>query len=75
MKITTEQARATLERIRTGATTSGGADIASDVELLIAYFVESEKTLLGAVDLLDASKNAFRSKQVEKARKLLQELL
>jgi hypothetical protein len=31
--------------------------------------------VLGAVDLLQQSRNAFRSKQVERARKLLEELL
>jgi hypothetical protein len=47
----------------------------SDNFKLIAYFVESEKRLLGTVDLLAQSRHAFRSKQIERARKLLEELL
>jgi hypothetical protein len=69
-----EQARAALERIRQGANPGGRVD-PQDVETLMAYVQESEKAVLGAIDLLAQSRNAFRSKQVERARKMLEELL
>jgi hypothetical protein len=69
-----DAAKGALERIRQAANIGGPAD-PQDVETLIAYLQESEKAVLGAVDLLRASQNAFRSKQVERARKMLEELL
>ena len=41
----------------------------------MGYVQESEKAVLEAVDLLRSSQNAFRSKQIERARKILEELL
>lgn len=69
-----EDAKAALERIRDATNVGGRAD-PTDIEKLIGYLGESEKVVLGAVDLLRASQNAFRSKQVAKARELLEELL
>lgn len=67
------EAKAALERLRLAA--NAGAVNGDDVETLMAYVQESEKAVLGAIDLLQQSRNAFRSKQVEKARKILEELL
>lgn len=69
-----DAARMALERIRTAAN-AGATASPQDVEMLIEYFGLEEKALLGAVDLLNQSRNAFRSKQVERARKLLEELM
>jgi hypothetical protein len=69
----TERARQAMERLRHAA--NKGVVNADDVETLMGYLQESEKAVLGAIDLLRASQNAFRSKQVERARKMLEELL
>ena len=68
-----ENAKAALERLRVLA--NAGGVHAPDVEALVAYFTGLEKGLLGAVDLLGQSRNTFRSKQIERARKMLEELL
>lgn len=73
MKITTAAAKVVLERLRLAA--NAGAIPAEDVEQLLAYVVECEAKVLGAIDLLDRSKDAFRSKQVKRAREILEELL
>jgi hypothetical protein len=70
----TENARSALERVRIAANARAPAE-PQDVEILIDYFGLSEKAVLGAIDLLAQSRNAFRSKQVERARKMLEELL
>ncbi len=69
----TAEAKAALERLRVAA--NAGAVRPEDIEMLMAYLQESEKAVLGAIDLLDRSRDAFRSKQVERARKILEELL
>jgi hypothetical protein len=68
-----EKARAALEHLR--QTANAGTVNAEDVETLMGYVQESEKAVLGAIDLLQQSRNAFRSKQIERARKMLEELL
>lgn len=74
MTSTIKEAKAALERIRLAAN-SRESPSAEDVEILVNYLVLEEKVLLGAIDLLAQSRNAFRSKQVERARKLLEELM
>ena len=46
-----------------------------DVRFLVDYCDLTEKRILEVVDLLRQSRNTFRSKQIERARKLLEELL
>jgi hypothetical protein len=69
-----EAARSALERIRLAANAGSPAE-PQDVEALMAYVQESETAVLGAIDLLARSRDAFRSKQVERARKILEALL
>jgi hypothetical protein len=69
-----EKARAALERLRQAANAGQPANL-DDVETLMGYVQISESLVLGAVDLLAQSRNAFRSKQVERARKMLEGLL
>lgn len=66
-------AKTALERLRLAA--NAGAGNAEDVEQVLAYVVECETRLLGAIDLLKRSQDAFRSKQVKRAREILEELL
>jgi ribosomal protein S27AE len=70
----TSAAKAALERIRLAMKGGAPAD-PQDVDTLVGYFVESEKTLFGAVDLLRTAQDDSRSKQIGKAQKLLEELL
>jgi hypothetical protein len=58
--ITTGTAKAALERLRQAANAGNPAD-AGDVEQVLAYVVECEAKLLGAVDLLKRSQDAFRA--------------
>ena len=67
------EARQALERLRREPNQS--IVHAEDVETLMAYVQESEKVVLGAIDLLQQPRNAFRSKRMERARKLLEEML
>jgi hypothetical protein len=46
-----------------------------DVRFLIERCQQTDTKLLEVVDLLRQSRNAFRSKQIERARKILEELL
>ena len=46
-----------------------------DIEFLVEHCDQTEKKLLEVVDLLRQSRNTFRSKQIERARKILEELL
>jgi hypothetical protein len=46
-----------------------------DVEFLVKHSAQVDAKLLEVVDLLRQSRDAFRSKQVERARKILEELL
>ena len=46
-----------------------------DVQFLVARCEQTDKRLLEVVDLLNQSRNTFRSKQIERARKILEELL
>jgi len=46
-----------------------------DVRSLVEHCDRTERKLLEVVDLLRQSRNTFRSKQIERARKILEELL
>jgi len=46
-----------------------------DIEFLVEHCDRTKKKLLEVVDLLRQSRNTFRSKQIERARKILEELL
>jgi len=46
-----------------------------DVRSLVEHCQRTDTKLLEVVDLLRQSRNAFRSKQIERARKILEELL
>jgi len=46
-----------------------------DVRFVVEYWERTDKRLLEVVDLLRQSRNAFRSKQIERARKILEEIL
>jgi len=46
-----------------------------EVRLLVEHCQHTDTKLLEVVDLLRQSRNAFRSKQIERARKILEELL
>ena len=46
-----------------------------DIRLLVEHCQRTDTKLLKVVDLLRQSRNAFRSKQIERARKILEELL
>ena len=46
-----------------------------DVQFLVTRCEQADKRLLEVVDLLNQSRNTFRSKQIERARKILEELL
>jgi hypothetical protein len=46
-----------------------------DVRFLVEHCDRTERKLLEAVDLLRQSRNTFRSKQIERARKILEDLL
>ena len=46
-----------------------------DIRLLVEHCQRTDTKLLEVVDLLRQSRNAFRSKQIERARKILEELL
>ena len=46
-----------------------------DIRLLVEHCQRTDIKLLEVVDLLRQSRNAFRSKQIERARKILEELL
>lgn len=67
-------AKAALERIRQALSNGTPVD-PQDVQAAMDSLSETEAAVLGAIDLLRASQNAFRSKQVAKARDLLEPLL
>jgi len=46
-----------------------------DVRFLVEHCRRTDTKVLEVVDLLRQSRNAFRSKQIERARKILEELL
>jgi hypothetical protein len=46
-----------------------------DVRSLVEHCDRTERKLLEVVDLLRQSRNTFRSKQIERARKILEEIL
>ena len=46
-----------------------------DIRFLVEHCGRTDTKLLEVVDLLRQSRNAFRSKQIERARKILEELL
>ena len=46
-----------------------------DIRFLVDHCHYTDTKLLEVVDLLRQSRNAFRSKQIERARKILEELL
>ena len=46
-----------------------------DVRFLLNRCEQADKRLLEVVDLLKQSRHTFRSKQIERARKILEELL
>jgi hypothetical protein len=46
-----------------------------DIRYLVEHCQRTDTKLLEVVDLLRQSRNAFRSKQIERARKILEELL
>lgn len=46
-----------------------------DIRFLVDHCQHTDTKLLEVVDLLRQSRNAFRSKQIERARKILEELL
>ena len=46
-----------------------------DIRFLVERCQHTDTKLLEVVDLLRQSRNAFRSKQIERARKILEELL
>ena len=46
-----------------------------DIRSLVQHCQHTDTKLLEVVDLLRQSRNAFRSKQIERARKILEELL
>ena len=46
-----------------------------DIKFLVEHCDRTERRLLEVVDLLRQSRNTFRSKQIERARKILEELL
>ena len=46
-----------------------------DIRFLVDHCQHTDTKLLEVVELLRQSRNAFRSKQIERARKILEELL
>jgi len=46
-----------------------------DVSFLVKHCEHVDTRLLEVVDLLQQSRNTFRSKQIERARKILEELI
>jgi hypothetical protein len=46
-----------------------------DIAFLVKHCEGTEKKLLEVIDLLSQSRNTFRSKQIERARKILEELI
>ncbi len=46
-----------------------------DIHFLLNRCEQADRRALEAIDLLQQSRNAFRSKQIERARKILEELL
>lgn len=46
-----------------------------DVRFLVEHCRRTDTKVLEVVDLLRQTRNAFRSKQIERARKILEELL
>ena len=46
-----------------------------DIRFLVEHCQHTDTKLLEVVDLLRQSRNAFRSKQIERARKILEELV
>ena len=46
-----------------------------DIRFLVEHCRRTDTKLLEVVDLLRQSRNAFRSKQIERARKILEEIL
>ena len=46
-----------------------------DIRFLLNRCEQADRRVLEAIDLLQQSRNAFRSKQIERARKILEELL
>ena len=69
-----ESAREAALRIRLAVNARAPAS-PDDADAVVGFLVEVENAVLGAVDLLAQSRNAFRSKQVERARKMLEEIL
>ena len=47
----------------------------NDIRFLVEHCGRMDVKLLEVVDLLRQSRNAFRSKQIERARQILEELL
>jgi hypothetical protein len=78
-----EQAHAALDRLRLIITIpsvmellrSLNVEAVEELEMVRGYLQNADKKLLEAIDLLAQSRNAFRSKQVERARIILEELL
>ena len=52
-----------------------GIPTPDDIRYLVEHCQRTDTKLLEVVDLLRQSRNAFRSKQIERARKILEELL
>jgi hypothetical protein len=53
----------------------GAPPQADDISFLVRHCERVDTRLLEVVDLLQQSRNTFRSKQIERARKILEELI